>query len=72
MMHDAMYVINVYDMNVMDAHVSWWAILLRIDESWMAGDKRILTAAGENKSLAAVGEGKNLLIIENEKSWDHC
>ena len=31
-------------------------ILLRINESEMAGDKSILTAAGENKSLAAAGE----------------
>ena len=46
--------------------------MLRINESWMAEDKRILTAAGESKSLAAAVEGQNLLIIENEKSWDHC
>ena len=55
--------------------------MLRIDESWMAEDKRILTAAGESKSLAAAGEskslaaageGKNLLIAVDEKSWDHC
>ena len=59
---------NVYDMNVMNAHVSWWDVLLRIDESWMAEDKRILIAAMENQSLAAAGEGKNLLIVENEKS----
>ena len=46
--------------------------MLRIDESWMAEDKRLLTAAGENTSLAAAVEGKNLVIVENEKSWDHC
>ena len=47
--------INVYDMNVMNAYVSWWAVLLRIDESWTAEDKRILTTAGENNSLIAAG-----------------
>ena len=46
--------------------------MLAIDESWIAGDKRILTAVGESESLTAAGEGKNLLIVENEKSWDHC
>ena len=49
--------------------------MLRIDESWTAGDNRILTAAGESESLTASGESKsliaagdckNLLIIENE------
>ena len=46
--------------------------MLRIDESRMAEDKRILTTVGERKSLAAAVEGQNLLIVENEKSWDHC
>ena len=45
----------------MDAHVSWRAVLQRIDESEMAEDKSILTAAGERNSLAAAVEGKNLL-----------
>ena len=40
----------------MDAHVSWRAILRRIDESEMAEDKSILTAAGMNNSLAVAGE----------------
>ena len=48
----------------MNAHVSWWAILLRINESWMAADKRILTAAWENNSLAAAVEGKNLQLLK--------
>ena len=47
-------------MNVMNAHVSWWAVLLRIDESWIAGDNRILTAAGESESLTAAGESESL------------
>ena len=38
--------------------------MLRIDESWMAEDKRILTAAGESKSLAAAMEGKNLRLLK--------
>ena len=46
--------------------------MLRIDESWTAGDKIILTTAGESESLTAAGDCKNLLIVENEKSWDHC
>ena len=48
----------------MNAHVSWWAVLLRIDESWMAGDKRILTATGESNSLTADGEGRNLRLLK--------
>ena len=40
----------------MDAHVSWRAVLQRIDESEMAEDKSILTAAGKNNSLAVAGE----------------
>ena len=31
----------------MDAHVSWRAVLQRIDESGIAEDKSILAAAGE-------------------------
>ena len=56
--------INVYDMNVMNMHVCWWAVLMKIDESWTAEDKRILTAVGENNSLAAAGEGKNLWLLQ--------
>ena len=33
MLHEMYDAINVYDMNVMNAHVSWWAVLLGIDES---------------------------------------
>ena len=40
----------------MDAHVSWRAVLQMIDESEVAEDKSILTAARENKSLASAGE----------------
>ena len=40
----------------MNAHVSWRAVLRRIDEPEMAEDKSILTAAGTNNSLAAAGE----------------
>ena len=31
-----------------------------------------LTAAGESKSLTDAGDSKKSLIVENEKSWDHC
>ena len=40
----------------MDVHVSWRAVLQRIDESEMAEDKSILNAAGKNNSLAVAGE----------------
>ena len=40
----------------MDAYVSWRAVLHRIDESGIAEDRSILTAAGENKSLVVAGE----------------
>ena len=48
----------------MNAHVSWRAVLLRIDESWMARDKRILTAAREGESLTAAGNCKNLWLLK--------
>ena len=38
--------------------------MLRINESWIAEDKRILIAVGDNNLLAAAVEGKNLLIVE--------
>ena len=40
----------------MDVHVSWRAVLHRIDESGTSEDRSILTAAGENKSWVATGE----------------
>ena len=40
----------------MDVHVSWRVVLHRIDESGIAEDRSILTAAGENKSLVVAGE----------------
>ena len=40
----------------MDAYVSWRAALHRIDESGIAEDRNILTAAGENKSWVVTGE----------------
>ena len=40
----------------MDVHVSWRAVLRRIDESRPSGDRGILTAAGENKSWVIAGE----------------
>ena len=40
----------------MDAYVSWRAVLHRIDESGIAEDRSILTAAGENKSWVVAGE----------------
>ena len=68
MLHEMYDAINVlyqclWYMNVMNAHVSWWAVFLRIDESWMAGDKSILTAAGGSKSLTAAGWCKNFWLL---------
>ena len=40
----------------MNAHVSWRAVLRRIDESEMAEDKSILTAVGKKKVLVVAGE----------------
>ena len=56
----------------MHAHVSWRVVLLRINESWMAGDKRILTAARESVSLTAAGDGKNLDCWGWDILVDYC
>ena len=40
----------------MDVHVSWRAVLHRINESRTAEDRSILIAAGENKSWVVAGE----------------
>ena len=40
----------------MDVHVSWRAVLHRINESRTAEDRSILVAAGENKSWVVAGE----------------
>ena len=43
----------------MNAHVSWRVVLQRIDESEMAEDDNILTAAGKNNSWSLL-ENKEL------------
>ena len=48
----------------MDAHVSWRAVLQRIDESKVAEDKSILTAAGKNNSRLLL-ENKELGLYTN-------
>ena len=48
----------------MDAHVSWRAVLQRIDESGMAEDKSILTAVGKNNSWLLLGN-KELGLYTN-------
>ena len=40
----------------MNVHVSWRAVLHRINESRTAEDRSILIAAGENKSWVVAGE----------------
>ena len=57
----------------MDAHVSWSAVLQMIDESEMAEDKSILTAAGTNNSLAAAGEENSWwLLLGSSNLIDSC
>ena len=48
----------------MGAHVSWRAVLQRIDESEMAEDNSILTAAGKNNSWSLL-ENKELGLHTN-------
>ena len=58
----------------MNAHVSWRAVLQRIDESEMAEDKSILTAAGKNNSrllleYKELGLYTNLWWIPDDFYW---
>ena len=48
----------------MNAHVSWRAVLQRIDESEMAEDNSILTTAGKNNSWSLL-EKKELGLYTN-------
>ena len=48
----------------MNVHVSWRAVLRRIDEPEMAEDKSLLTAAGKNNSWLLLGN-KELGLYTN-------
>ena len=53
----------------MDVHVSWRAVLHRINESRTAEDRSILIAAGENKSWVVAGENNSWVVAGELGAW---
>ena len=56
-------------MNVMYAHVSWLAVLLRKINPWWLEIIKSLNAVGENKSLTAAGDSKSWLLRMRNPCW---